>query len=159
MAQARLPVFYASIGVPDTLEGRLSVLTMHIFAVLHRLKAEGAEGHPLAQELVDLFSADMDTVLREMGVSDLKVPKRVRDLCAKSHGIVNALEQSYGAGEETFRQTVAELLPVSSDRVDAASRDLSAYLQRGIAALAEQPFQALRLGEIEFPEAAHVEEP
>ena len=75
VAQARLPVFYRSFGVPDTLPGRSALLSLHLFAVLHRVKEEGPDGRTLAQELVDRFSRDMETVLRELGVSDLRIPK------------------------------------------------------------------------------------
>jgi cytochrome b pre-mRNA-processing protein 3 len=71
VAQARLPVFYQGFGVPDTLEGRFVVLSFNLFAVLHRLKAGGAETRDLAQELMDEFTTDMETVLRELGVGDL----------------------------------------------------------------------------------------
>ena len=75
VARARLPVFYQGFGVPDTLEGRFVVLSLHLFAVLHRLKAGGGQALQLAQELADHFTADMETVLREIGISDLKIPK------------------------------------------------------------------------------------
>jgi cytochrome b pre-mRNA-processing protein 3 len=75
VAQARLPVFYRSFGVPDTLPARSALLSLHLFAVLHRVKEEGPDGRTLAQELVDRFSRDMETVLRELGVSDLRIPK------------------------------------------------------------------------------------
>jgi cytochrome b pre-mRNA-processing protein 3 len=67
VAQARLPIFYRSFGVPDTLQGRFAVLSLHLFAALHRLKEEGPEGRALAQELIDRFSQDMETVLRAWG--------------------------------------------------------------------------------------------
>ena len=86
VAQARLPVFYRSLGVPDTLEGRFALLSLHLFAVLHRLKAEGAEGARLAQELVDRFSQDMETVLRELGVERSPHPKEDAGPCRLEHG-------------------------------------------------------------------------
>lgn len=159
VAQARLPVFYATFQVPDTLQGRLSMLTVHIFVVLHRLKTEFPESRALAQELIDLFSADMDTVLREMGVSDLKVPARVRDICAKSHGVINGLEEAHAAGGDAFRDALAELLPVPPEEMAAASRGLSSYLQRAATALRQQSLSALRRGRVEFPEVDDAEEP
>ena len=53
VAQARLPVFYQEFGVPDTLEGRFVVLSLNLFAVLHRLKGEDAQGKALSQDLAD----------------------------------------------------------------------------------------------------------
>ncbi len=82
VAQARQPVFYARLGIPDTLEGRFEVLALHMFLVLERLRAEGADGRVMAQELVDAFVGDMDTTLRELGVGDLSIPKKVRRMTA-----------------------------------------------------------------------------
>ena len=87
VAQARLPVFYRSFGVPDTLQGRFTLLALHLFAVLHRLKSGGSEGSALAQDLVDRFGQDMETVLRELGVSDLRVPQSMRRLAAASKSL------------------------------------------------------------------------
>src|SRR5262245_11303594 len=78
VAQARLPVFYQALGVPDTLEGRFLVLSLNLFAVHRRLQAEGEGGRVLVQDLADRFTADMATVLREIGIGDLSVPKKVR---------------------------------------------------------------------------------
>jgi cytochrome b pre-mRNA-processing protein 3 len=55
-----------------------------LFAVLHRLKQEGPAGLGLAQELSDRFSEDMETVLREIGVGDITIPKKMRKLAASS---------------------------------------------------------------------------
>jgi cytochrome b pre-mRNA-processing protein 3 len=106
VAQARLPVFYRQLAVPDTLDGRFLVLSVHLFAVLHRLKAEGETGFDLAQALTDQFSTDMDMVLREVGVGDLAIPKRVRGLAAASAGLLQAYEEALEAGEEGLAATM-----------------------------------------------------
>jgi cytochrome b pre-mRNA-processing protein 3 len=98
VAQARLPVFYQAFGVPDTLEGRFVVLSLNLFAVLHRLKADGGEAHALAQELIDQFSADMETVLREIGVGDISIPKKVRRLAASAPACFKAMRRPSLAG-------------------------------------------------------------
>src|SRR5262245_47652746 len=75
VAQARLPVFYADFGVPDTVNGRFDMILMHLWLVLRRLHAVGDTA--TAQGLFDHFCSDMDANLREMGVGDLTVPKRM----------------------------------------------------------------------------------
>jgi hypothetical protein len=111
MAQARLPVFYQGFGVPDTLEVRFLMLSLHLFAVLHRLKEEVPAAVGLAQELSDRFSADMDTVLREIGIGDLSIPKKVRGLAASSAALLQAFEEALAAGDRgrcrRHRQNVA----------------------------------------------------
>jgi hypothetical protein len=140
VAQARLPVFYQGFGVPETLEGRFLVLSLHLFATLHRLKAEGpksegpksegpksegpksegpksegpksegpksegpksegAKALELAQDLIDRFGADMETVLREIGVGDLSIPKKVRGLAASGASLLQAYEEALAEGNE-----------------------------------------------------------
>ena len=71
--QSRLPDFYLRLDVPDTVDGRFDMITLHAFLVLHRLKAEGEAAAPFAQAFFDLMFADMDRNLREMGAGDMGV--------------------------------------------------------------------------------------
>ena len=66
--QARIPTFYRELGVPDTPEGRFEMVGLHVALVVRRLKAEGASGGALAQELFDLMFEDMDESLRQIGI-------------------------------------------------------------------------------------------
>src|SRR5262245_62311516 len=77
VTQAREPMFYRDLGVPDTVGGRFDLLLMHLWLVLQRLKSAEA-GSDLSQFLFDRFCTDMDDNLREMGVGDLAVPKRMQ---------------------------------------------------------------------------------
>jgi cytochrome b pre-mRNA-processing protein 3 len=93
VAQARSTTFYSSYGVPDTVEGRFEVIVLHLVLVLRRLgqdvvpKQQSATdlngpgrglGHVAGQQLFDLFCGDLDDNLREMGVGDMAVPRRMR---------------------------------------------------------------------------------
>jgi cytochrome b pre-mRNA-processing protein 3 len=86
VTQARAPVFYRDFGVPDSVDGRFDMILLHAFLLFEKLKALGPEGAALAQEIVDLFFLDMDRSLREMGVSDLGVPRRVRTMAESFAG-------------------------------------------------------------------------
>ena len=112
VAQARLPVFYQGVGVPDTLQGRFVVLSLQLFAVLHRLRAEGPAADALAQDLVDRFGADMETVLREIGIGDLSIPKKVRALAASSGTLLHAYAEALAEGEATIAAVIAKALPL-----------------------------------------------
>jgi cytochrome b pre-mRNA-processing protein 3 len=151
VAQARLPVFYQRLGVPDTLEGRFLVLSLHLFAVLQRLKAEGQNARFLAQALTDRFSADMETVLREIGVGDLSIPKRMRKLAAMSASLLDALEHAAAAGEKDVAAVLAGTLPRDESLSEAASAGLAHYLMEATRALDTQIVTSLGRGEIEFP--------
>jgi cytochrome b pre-mRNA-processing protein 3 len=150
VAQARLPVFYQDLGVPDTLEGRFLMLSLHLFAVLHRLKGEGPAAIGLAQELSDRFSADMETVLREIGVGDLSIPKKVRGLAASSAALLQAYEEALAAGDEAVAAVIANALPLEPGPSEPTSERLAHYLRGVVRQVEAQSFAALRAGEVRF---------
>jgi cytochrome b pre-mRNA-processing protein 3 len=156
VAQARLPVFYQELGVPDTLEGRFLVLSLHLFAVLQRLKEEGALA--LAQELTDRFSADMDTVLREIGVGDLSVPKKMRGLAATSTSLWDAFARAEAAGEKAVAGVMAGALPGNQALDGAVSTRLAHYAMEAVRALETQTLASLSAGKVEFPGINRTEE-
>src|SRR5262249_12055523 len=82
VAQARLPSFYAEWGVPDTPEGRLELLLLHLALVLQRLGSGPTPPGRLARRLGETFVTDMDDNMREMGLGDMSVPRRVKKAAA-----------------------------------------------------------------------------
>jgi cytochrome b pre-mRNA-processing protein 3 len=82
VAQARLPAFYAECGIEDTAEGHYEMIVLHLVLVLERLGREGEAGASLARQLVEAFVRDMDDSMREMGVGDMGVGKRVKRAAA-----------------------------------------------------------------------------
>lgn len=103
--QARQPVFYRDYGVPDNLDGRFELISLHTFLVLHRLKQDHPRGAKLSQSLHDLFFADMDQSLREMGAGDMGVGKRIKRMAQGFHGRVKAYDD--GLGEDSGKLEVA----------------------------------------------------
>jgi cytochrome b pre-mRNA-processing protein 3 len=152
VAQARLPVFYQALDVPDTLEGRFLVLSLHLFAVHRRLKSEGEPARGLAQDLADRFTADMETVLREIGVGDLSVPKKVRGVAAAHAALLEDLERAFASGDAAVAASLASALPPSQRQSGASSLRLAHYVRDSVDALAAQSVAALAAGEVKFPE-------
>jgi cytochrome b pre-mRNA-processing protein 3 len=77
-AMARAETFYRQAGVPDTVDGRFELLALHLCLCLRRLKDQGPQAEKLRQDLFDLFAADMDRSLREMGVGDMGISRRMK---------------------------------------------------------------------------------
>jgi cytochrome b pre-mRNA-processing protein 3 len=151
VAQARLPVFYQSLKVPDTLEGRFLMLSVHLFAVLHRLKRDGPAAHGLAQNLTDSFSADMETVLREIGVGDLSIPKKMRRLAASTAALLQVYEDALAVGEGAIAVTLSEALPQDQRPSEATSRRLAHYVMELVRRVDAQSVAALGAGDVQFP--------
>ena len=91
-AQARLPVFYESYAVPDTVDGRFEMICLHCYILMRRLKAAGEE--KTSQALFDVLFRIMDKSLREMGVGDLGVPKHMKRMMQGFNGRANHYEQA-----------------------------------------------------------------
>ncbi len=93
----RDPYFYATLGAPDTLDGRFDLVGIHVVLVIRHLRAFAEPGARLAQAVFDAMFSDMDFNLREMGVGDLAVGKRNREMWEALHGRAQAYEAPLAA--------------------------------------------------------------
>ncbi|MFT6558334.1 ubiquinol-cytochrome C chaperone family protein [Sneathiella sp.] len=101
--QARQPEFYIAAEVPDTVDGRYEMIALHAFLLMRRLKIDGDESLiKLSQAVFDLMFADMDQSLREIGVGDLSVGKRIKEMAKVFYGRVVAYEQALNGDGETL---------------------------------------------------------
>lgn len=101
VAQARLPAFYAELEVPDTLDGRIDAIILHLALVLRRLRGEEG-GKGLSQQLFDCFLADMDAGLRLAGVSDVRIAKEMKKLVKGVYGRLTAYDEALDAADEAL---------------------------------------------------------
>ena len=90
--QARLPDFYQSYQVADTVSGRFDMIVLHAFLFFHRLKGEDDIAKEFGQEVFDIFFEDMDRSLRELGVGYQAVPKRIKKMGEAFYGRVSAYD-------------------------------------------------------------------
>lgn len=96
VAQARHPAFYIAYGVPDTVTGRFDMIVLHLYLYMRQRGADDPQ-RPLAQAVFDRFCSDMDHNMREMGISDLAVPKRMREVGEAFYGRVTAYDRALAA--------------------------------------------------------------
>lgn len=99
MVAARAPFLYRTLGVADTLDGRFDMLCLYAFLLIRRLRREPEPGATLAQAVFDAMFSDMDVNLREMGVGDLSVGRRVRAMWEALHGRSMAYEAAMQSGD------------------------------------------------------------
>lgn len=147
---SRQPALYVDHAIPDTFEGRFESLTLHAVVVLRRLRACAAPGPDMAQHLVDTIFRHFDRTLREMGVGDTSVPKRMKRLAEAFLGRCTVYQDAIGEGP-------AALAPALRRNVYADARDgvaLASYILAAVQILDERPLQAFMDGTIAFPDAA-----
>ena len=154
VAQARMPCFYRDYAVADTVNGRFDLIVLHLALVLERIAAEPGL-RALGQGLFDRFWQDMDHNLREIGISDLSVPKKMRALGEAYYGRAQAYRAALA--ETSDRALIAALARniYGRGKDDAASR-LAAYMRLAVRHLAAQPAEQLAAGTVHFPDPAMV---
>jgi cytochrome b pre-mRNA-processing protein 3 len=157
VTQAREPLFYRDLGVPDTVNGRFDLLVLHLWMVLRRLKPiEG--GAALSQALFDRFCDDMDANLREMGVGDITVPKRMQAFGEAFYGRVAAYDLAVADGREPLAQALCKNILgdiLGGEGIEKA-RQLAFYAEAAIATLAGLDDTKLQSGSWRFPSPARV---
>ena len=150
VAQARDPAFYLAYGVPDTPEGRFDMVVLHLALLCVRLRREGETAQTLSQGVFDMFCRDMDHNLREMGISDVRVPKTMRKLAEAFYGRLDAYDRALAAdGDEA-------LMDVLSRNVLGGATDSAPWLARYARAAAQEiaaaPMTDVRAGRLTFPD-------
>lgn len=85
-AIARTPTFYERLDVPDTVMGRFEMLSVVMILFFRRTRSSQTSGQELAQEIVDAFFQDIDYSIRELGIGDNSVPKRMKKLAGMFYG-------------------------------------------------------------------------
>ncbi|WP_249689456.1 ubiquinol-cytochrome C chaperone family protein [Stappia sp. WLB 29] len=143
VAQARQPWLYARYNVPDTIDGRFEMVMLHTILVLNRLRGEGEVASDFSQRLFDTFFADMDGSLREMGVGDLGVPKKVKKMAEAFYGRAAALAEALAAdGLQDLESLVNRNL--FADAHDAvAAHAIARYLRGAADGLSNQDAPAI----------------
>ena len=155
VAQARQPEFYTRLGLPDTAEGRLEAVMLHVWLIFHRLKGKPAtKAAEVSQALYDVFFEDMDQSLREMGVGDLGVPHRIKAMAEAFMGRIAAYDAAIGAPEttaleEAFRRNFYRTAPAAPS--DAHLQGLVAYVMTVVRSLEMQPLGDFLDGKVLFP--------
>ena len=139
--QARAPELFSRAGAPDTPEGRFDVLALHVAIALERLRAEGPAADKLTRRLQEVFFESLDGALREMGVGDLSVGRKIRGLAEAFYGRYGA----YRAGLSEYGDALASAIArniLSCDHPEKA-RTLALYARAAHEALRNSPVDSL----------------
>jgi cytochrome b pre-mRNA-processing protein 3 len=160
VAQARSPDFYLAYGVPDTVDGRFDMIVLHLVLLFRRLARESDALRALTQGVFDRFCLDMDHNLREMGVSDLAVPKQMRQLGEAFYGRAEAYERALsaeGGGEPLISALARNVFAEAGVSSPKASR-LAAYVMAAVRQLDTAEADMIAAGILGFPDPGTVPE-
>jgi hypothetical protein len=162
VSEARAPHLYATLRVPDTLDGRLEMLALHVVMVLDRLGRAGPAGAELARALTEAYVVAMDDTMRAIGVGDLAVPRKVKKAAAVIYDRSRAYSRAIAASKDSsthdraadegtiavWHDTLADVLKPLAAAVDTDLPSLAHYAATRAASLTRVPDAALLAGRL-----------
>jgi cytochrome b pre-mRNA-processing protein 3 len=153
VAAARRPALYQALQAPDRIDGRFELLTLHAGLVLRRLKALGGVADAIAQELVNSVFLHFDDTLREMGLSDIAVSKRLKAMGRAFYGRNAAYAAALDDGSAARLAAALARNVYGAPGPDAApgAGPLAFYVASLDAALAAIPMEEFATGRFRFP--------
>jgi cytochrome b pre-mRNA-processing protein 3 len=153
VAAARRPTLYADLGVPDTFEGRFEMVTLHAALVMRRSMKHSGAGAELAHEIGDSVFRHFDVVLRETGLGDIAVAKRLKRMAEAFYG----RSKAYGEGLEEpdtdrlSRALARNVYGVADVVLAPMAPRLAEFVRAAADTLDRTPFETLAAGDVEFP--------
>ena len=132
---ARAPELFEACGIPDTLDGRFDSLALHAALMIDRLRRE-PEGEALAQAFFDAMFRHLDLTLREIGVQDLGVGRRIKVMAEGFHGRALAYREALALGPTPLSDVLRRNAYGGRSPEDEQVSRLDAYVRRYAAKLA-----------------------
>ena len=151
VAQARLPEFYLSFGVPDSMLGRFEIISLHAYLLFRRLGKTDNAGKELAQTVHDFMFGDFDRSLREQGVGDMGIGKRIKKLTRNLYGRIDAYETGLAGGTAELGEALRRNLYASATVTDDQVAAMIAYMEDAIETLDTQQTLDIMSGNVVFP--------
>ncbi|MBS1181706.1 MAG: ubiquinol-cytochrome chaperone, partial [Proteobacteria bacterium] len=145
MRAARQPVFYAELGVADSVEGRFEMLMLHVGLAVHRL-SQDVTGREMARDLSELFIEDMERSLREIGYDDSGLKRRLKKVAGAFYGRMEAMATALASDQP---QALVDTLIRNVHGGTADSRHaarLAGYVRDLAGRLADMPVAELAAG-------------
>lgn len=153
VTQARRPVFFSEWGVPDTVDGRFDVILLHLSLVIHRMESQSPEARHFVRVLSEVFFADMDRNLRELGAGDTGVGIRVKNMAQAFYGRLKAYGDALEGTEKTaLGEAIGRNIYRNAPSAPSVIEQWVAYSERNAQALSRQPLAALLQGQLSFSE-------
>ncbi len=157
-AAGRAPAFYTDMGVPDTVMGRFEMLSLVFILYFRRTRASATSGQEIAQEIVDAFFLDIDYSIRELGVGDTGVPKRMKKLGGMFYGRLESYAKALDTGDrEALAAALARNIHPQAGEIAQPMRRLADWAFAAEAALAVVDEADIAVGSLQVPSPAEEE--
>lgn len=151
VAAARRQSLFATLGVPDSPWGRIESVMLHALLIVRRLNRLAPPAPSFSQPLVDGMFTGFELGLRQIGVGDLSVPKKMKALGGDWLGRIEAYAGPLDRCDESALAAALARNVLSRPDEPEAARPLAAHILACEAALAATPWEAMREGRLVWP--------
>ncbi|PLW76709.1 ubiquinol-cytochrome C chaperone family protein [Cohaesibacter celericrescens] len=158
VARSRQPVFYLDYKVEDSINGRFEMIVLHAYVVFHFLRNEDGNAKDVGQAVFNRFFRDMDDSLREIGVGDLSVPKKIKKMAQSFYGRVEAYDIAREESLEALASALSRNIYPDEPQSRPEANILAQYVLDNEEALKAQAIESFLKGTITFAEIPHVEQ-
>lgn len=142
VSEARNPQWYRDCGAADTVEGRFDMITSITALVMVRME-DDAELLPATARLTELFVEDIDGQLRETGLGDPTLGKKMGKLMEAMGGRIGAYREALPQGLPAVTDVVRRNATLNDDADPAA---MAARIIAFSSSLAATPVDSLLAG-------------
>jgi cytochrome b pre-mRNA-processing protein 3 len=154
LRQSRNPAFYERYAIPDTLEGRFEMISLHGGLLVNRLCRPdmGREGKILAQAFFDVMFKNIDWGIREMGVGDLAVPRRIKKMMSDFKGRAYAYDEACRSGKGELTHALVRNIYANGQKPSQDNlNEFAQYVQNCVADLEKQGLSDFWRGMVTYP--------
>lgn len=95
---AREPEPYLRGWIPDTIYGRFHMVALVATLAMRRFREHGREGQALSKAFSEMLFSDFDHSLREHGVGDSSIARRIRKMGEEFYGLATAVDEALEQG-------------------------------------------------------------
>ena len=128
---ARAPELYEKYLIPDTLDGRFEAIIIHLF--IEEKRMESSPNPEWLRLLHESFFADMDRSLREGGIGDTGISKRVKRMAEAFYGRLSSYQQTLGDDEAFSEALMRNAYRESEADMDkSTANSLAKYIRNAI---------------------------
>ncbi|MEL6686690.1 MAG: ubiquinol-cytochrome C chaperone family protein [Pseudomonadota bacterium] len=150
LEQARSPEFFQSGGFADDYDGRIDVITLHMAVLIERLQADGEDGRLLYQALFDEMKDDFEVALREEGIADTGVKRRMKPMIGHFYDRLKAYTDALQS--EDVNAALTDAFAIEKDGSEPFRTRVATYMTRFLEDLKTQPFKVISNARFTFPE-------
>lgn len=151
--QSRISEFYSEFEIEDSLDGRFDLMAVHMIILLDKLDYHNENKKParLKRILQEIMFDNLDLTLREIGVGDLGVGKKIKVMAEAFYGRMKVYQVAFEKGDtDAISEALLRNLYRGRTLDKGILSNMSAYVQQQHEKIGNQSISEIMSGKVEF---------